>query len=435
MRWKRGRDRSGPGPALPAGHWRSYLLLLARNPAFRRFWLAGVISHLGNWLNYVAIFVLLGELAGAGQAGPAVSGFLLAKFLPPTLLGPAAGVVADRISRKAIMVACDLGRAALVLGFLAVRQPEQVWLVYLLALLQESFWTFFDPARRASVPNLCTAEELLPANALAGATWSIMLALGAALGGFFTAAFGWQAAIVMDSLTFVISAVLIAGVPIPGERPLPRAWSWRQLSGLPDLWEGGRYLRGEPAVATLLLVKSGWALSGGILVMLTVFGEQVLRSGGHGIGAGILYSMRGLGAAVGPVLAWRLLGEGQTAMARGIGLAFFISAASYLLFSQSPSLAWAAPCVFAGHVGGSVQWVFSTVMLQQRVPDRFRGRVFAAEMGLLTLVLSLSTFLTGQALAAGLSPRAIVMALAGLFALPGTLWLAIGRRRLRDDPA
>jgi len=405
---------------LPVHQLSSYVRLFSQNHQFRRLWLAGVISQIGNWFNYIGIFVLLTKLTGSGHA---VSWFLIAKFIPTSILGPAAGVIADRFSRKAIMIGCDVLRAFIVLGFLLVKQPDQVWLVYVLALVQESLWTFADPARRASIPNLCRPDELNLANALGGASWSMMLAIGAALGGFVSAFFGWQTAIVIDSLTFVISAWMLSGLILP---PLAarqeKKLGWREYTGLNDIKEGSKYMADHGNVAALLLVKSGWALSGGVLVLLTVFGEQVFTTHGQGGGSGVLYSFRGLGAAVGPILAWRLLGESQKAMYRGIGISFFIASGAYLLFSQMPSLLWAAPFVLLGHMGGSVQWVFSTNILQRIVPDQFRGRVFAAEMALLTLFLSLSTYFTGLALDHGDDPRQIAIYLALLFLIPGSFW-------------
>lgn len=409
-------------PYLPVHQLSSYVKLFSENRQFRRLWLASVISQIGNWFNYIAIFVLLTNLTGSGHA---VSWFLIAKFIPTSVLGPAAGVIADRFSRKAIMIACDLLRAVVVLGFLLVRHADQVWIIYALALLQESLWTFADPARRASIPNLCRPDELNLANALGGATWSIMLAVGAALGGFVSALFGWQTAIIIDSLTFLISAWMLSGLKLPPLVPRQnKQFGWREYTGLNDIREGSKYVAAHSKVAVLLFVKSGWALSGGILVLLTVFGEQVFTTSGQGGGSGILYSFRGLGAAIGPILAWRILGEDQKGMYRGIGISFFIASASYLFFSQAPSLLWAVPFVLLGHMGGSVQWVFSTNLLQRIVPDEFRGRVFAAEMALLTLVLSLSTYFTGAALAHGTDPRRITIYLALLFLLPGTLWSA-----------
>ncbi|ADH85173.1 MFS transporter [Desulfurivibrio alkaliphilus] len=418
-------------PHLPAGEWRSYVILFKGNKNYLRFWLAGVVSQMGNWFNYIAVFVLLNELVGSGVA---VSWFLIAKYLPTAILAPAAGVVADRFSRKAIMIFCDVGRIFVVLGFLLVRDAELVWLVFVLALIQETLWSFYDPARRASVPNVCRPEELHLANALSGATWSVMLAVGAALGGLVTAAWGWQTAIVLDALTFAVSAALLASVVLPHvARKKTGKNTWRDYTGLNDLTAGIRYLAGHRQVAALLMVKSGWAISGGLLVMLAIFGEQVFQVGGQGGGSGVLYSMRGIGAAIGPILAWRLLGESNRDMYRSIGLAFFMGCLSYLAFSLSPTLAWAALFVLLGHIGGSVQWVFSTTLLQKAVEDQYRGRVFATEMALVTMILSISTYLTGAALDHGIDPRRVTMVLALCFLVPGVFWTIHAKRRLREE--
>ena len=211
------------------------------------------------------------------------------------------------------------------------------------------------------------------------------------------------------------------------------SFSLARMIGLHDLMEGIRYVRKHGEVAALLMVKSGWAMSGGILVLLTVFGEQVFSDGGRGGMSGFLYSMRGIGAAVGPILAWRFFGDGLQPMRRAIGVAFFISSLAYLFFSQAPNIILAGLCVFVGHIGGSIQWVFSTTLLHRLIDPRFRGRVFAAEMALLTLVLSLSTWLTGVALDRGVDPRTIVVWLAVLFLLPGSCWLLYLYRLDRRD--
>ncbi|MCI5131608.1 MAG: hypothetical protein D3904_08800, partial [Candidatus Electrothrix sp. EH2] len=130
-------------PTYAAGHFSSYLRLLRRNRNYRRYWLSSCISQIGDWFNYIAIFVLLNNLTGSGQA---VSWFLIAKYLPPAVLGPVAGVVADKFPRKTILVTCDLLRAAFVLGYLLVREGEYAWIVYVIALMQESVAAFYNPA-------------------------------------------------------------------------------------------------------------------------------------------------------------------------------------------------------------------------------------------------------------------------------------------------
>lgn len=417
-------------PYLAVGRLSSYVILFSDNHRYRRFWLAGVISQIGNWFNYIGIFVLLTQLTDSGMA---VSWFLIAKFIPTSILGPTAGVIADRFSRKVIMIVSDLLRFFVVLGFLFVSRPEHVWLIYALALLQESLWTFYDPARRASVPNLCRADELNLANALSGATWSVMLAIGAALGGFITYLFGWRTAIIIDAFTFLLSAWILLRLDLPhtpvASRNKP---GWREYTGITDLVEGYRYVIRHRETTILLLVKSGWALAGGILVLLTVFGEQVFSSASGGGKSGILYSFRGIGAALGPIMAWHFLGESRQAMYRAISLSFFVSCGAYLLFSQAPTIFWAALFVLLGHLGGSVQWVFSTTLLQKIVPDEFRGRVFAFEMTLLTFVMSLSTYFTGLGLDQGLPPRLLAVILALVFLLPGSFWIVYLRLNKRQ---
>jgi predicted MFS family arabinose efflux permease len=420
---------------LPVSKIRSYITFLTSNRKFTYFWTAGIISQFGNWFNYIAIFVLLEKLTGSGEA---VSWFLIAKFIPSSILGPCAGIVADRLSRKAIMIFSDLFRAILVLGFLFIKSPEQVWIVYVLALIQESLFTFANPARQASVPNLCSKDELNIANALSGATWSVLLALGAAAGGFVTSAAGWETAIIIDSLTFVCSAVILFSISIPqasrgqdndNKTRTTRQFNWRSITGYDDLKDGFLFMTGNRKVSALLLVKSGWALSGGILVMLAVFGEQVFSIAGEGGGSGILYSCRGIGAAIGPIIFWRILGESSNAMMRGIVYSFFVSCAAYLCFSIASNIYWAIPFVLIGHVGGATQWVFSTTLLHRTVEDNYRGRVFAAEMALVTLVLSLSTYFTGLFLGEGYDPRKITVGLALIFLFPAISWCIYLKRR------
>ena len=422
------RETESSHLSLPVSDWRSYATLFRQNRQYRKLWLSGVISQFGNWFNYIAVFVLLNQLTGSGQA---VSWFLIAKFIPSSIFGPAAGVFADRFSRKGIMIGCDILRIFIVLAFLFIKRPEHVWMVYVLALLQEALWTFADPARRASIPNICRPEELNLANALGGATWSVMLAVGAALGGFVTGWFGWQTAIIIDAITFLISAILLSRLTLPAtKKKINKKPTLSDYLGITDLKEGCSYVKNHGRVGRLLLIKSGWALSGGVLVMLTIFGEQVFASEGQSGRSGILYSFRGIGAAIGPIMAWRLLGESRNAMSKGIAISFFVSSIAYLFFSQAPTLAWAAFFVFIGHMAGSVQWVFSTTLLQKEVEDQFRGRVFATEMALLTLILSLSTWATGLALEFGMDPRQVTIYLAIMFLVPGTLWTWIHQKGL-----
>jgi hypothetical protein len=179
-----------------------------------------------------------------------------------------------------------------------------------------------------------------------------------------------------------------------------------------------------------MLVKAGWGLAGGILLLLTIFGQRVFPvSGSTAAGIGVLYGARGVGAALGPICLRWILGQQPSALRRAIGPAYFIVGLGYVGLAGASSLPIAAIWVLIAHFGGSILWVFSTVLLQLEVPDGFRGRVFAAELGLVTLTSSLSSYWTGYQLdQVGWSPRLMSFVLGVSFCIPGGLWLLIDSR-------
>src|SRR5256885_7330257 len=296
---------------------------------------------------------------------------------------------------------------------------------------------FFEPARTATIPNVTAADELLIANALSSASWSAMLAIGASVGGVVTAIAGRNVAFVVNALSFLASAFFIGRTryesrPAPAARP-PGLLA---LTGVTDLIEGLGYVRRRSHVAALMLVKAGWGLAGGVLLLLTIFGQRVFPlAGGAAAGIGVLYGARGVGAGVGPIALRWILGQEPRTLRRVIAPAFFMVGLFYVALAGAPSLAVAALCVLLAHFGGSILWVFSTVLLQMEVPDAFRGRVFAAELAFVTLVTSASAYMTSYALdrQAG-SPRTLSLALGLTFCVPGSVWLVI-LSRWREAPA
>ena len=406
-----------------------YLELLRSNHDFRNLFVGQLVSQTGDWFNSVALFTLLLSLTGSGEA---VGYIIIIKLLPSFFVGPLAGVVADRFNRKTIMIVADIVRGFMVLGFLFVHRPDQVWIVYVLAGLEIAVSTFFDPAKSAAVPNIVSRQELIPANALSAASWSVTLALGAALGGVVTDAFGRNTAFIIDSVSFFISAAYIWAVRArlsEATRERAERLSLADATGVTDLIEGARYLRANPRVMALLLVKSGWGLGGGVLLLLTVYGKQIFPIGRDGAASiGLLYAARGLGALIGPIIAGLITSGEPRTMRKAISIAFFVSASFYLLFAHSPAISIALICVLGAHSGGSIQWVFSTTLLQMSVPDRFLGRVFALEMALLTLTMSVSTYVTGWGVDyPGLGARRMATVLGVAFMVPGIVWLMLQR--------
>jgi len=399
-----------------------YGALLRGNRGFRFLWLGQVVSQMGDWFDTIAVYTIALRLTGSSRS---VALIMVARFLPSVVVGALSGVVADRFSRRSIMITADLLRAIVVLGFLLVRRPDQMWLVYVLTVFQLAFSAFFEPAKTAVIPSIVSDRELVSANAIASVTWSAMLTIGAAIGGFVAGWFGTNAAFILDSLTFVASALLIASVTFP-KRPLrvkARLTIGKAL-GVTDTLEGARYVKNRSRVFAYLMVKPAWGMGGGILTLLAVFGERVFPIAGKtATGIGVLFTARGIGTAVGPIVARRWAGETRKQMQNAIGIAFLIGGVFYIAFGVSRNFLLALLFLAIAHTGGSILWVFSTVLLQREVEDQFRGRVFAAELALLTLTMAASNYLVGELMDRfGFSPRVVTAGVGAFFLLPGLIW-------------
>ena len=404
-----------------------YIDLLRRNRSFRQLWLGQVVSQMGDWFDTIALYTIILRLTGSGRD---VGLLLVARFVPSFFFGPIAGVIADRFSRQRIMIVSDVLRAIVVLGFLFVRRPDQLWIIYVLTVFQLGLSTFFEPAKTAAIPSIVEDRELVAANAISSVTWSAMLTLGAALGGFITSLFGTNAAFILDAASYVLSAVLIGSIRLPKRRKRERQkLSVGRLLGITETIDGIRYVKDRPRVLALLLVKPAWGLGGGILTLLAVFGERIFPVGKNAAGGiGVLFAARGIGTAVGPIVARRISGEGDKRMQASIGIAFLIGGAFYIAFGTSASFILALVVLGIAHCGGSILWVFSTVLLQRAVVDSFRGRVFAAELALLTLTMAASNYVTGELLdRVGISPRIVTVGIGIFFLLPGIVWFITQR--------
>ena len=405
----------------PAGNI-TYLELLRRNRNLRLLWLGQVVSQLGDWFNAVAVYALLLEVTGSATA---VGVMMAVQFVPIALIGPAAGVVVDRFDRVRIMILADLVRGCVIPGLLLVRDADDIWLAYLVVGTSVLATGFFEPARSAIMPRIASQHELLPANSLAAATWSAMLAVGAALGGAVSAAFGRDPAFLINTLSFFLSAALISGVHVgDADRELKdRAAGWR------DFVEGVRYVRGDRRLAVLLAIKPTGAVIGGVVLLLTVFGERVFKMAGAG-GIGILFAARGLGAGCGAVLSKTIVGTHLARLRGAVGPAFLVMSIGYAALAGSPNIWIAAVAIVAAQAGGAMTWVCSSVLLQTEVPDRLLGRIFAAEFALVTLILSTTSVATALAIDRfDLSPRTLAAGFALFFLGPGLFFSrALARR-------
>jgi len=392
------------------------LALIRGNRNFRCLWFGQIVSQLGDWFNVVALYALLFELTGSATA---VAGMMVMQLLPVALVGPISGVVVDRFDRRRIMIAADLLRGTAVLGLLLVRSSDTVWLAYLVTGVMVACSGFFEPARSATVPSIVPRDQLVAANAISTGTWSAMLAIGASLGGAVTVWLGRDAAFVLNSVSFFASAMFLWRMQAP-----VRDTATRAALGLRGVVDGLSYMRHHGDVARIALIKGGWALVGGALLLLTVFGDRIFRIGNSSdAGIGILFAARGIGALTGSLVV-SLIAARKGDLIRLIAPAYFVAGACYAALAIVPSIWFAAAVVVAAHVFGSILWVSSNVLLQMRVPDEFRGRVFSAELIVMALVQSAVAYTTAVALDSHHVDPRVLAAIVGLSMwVPAAIWL------------
>ncbi len=414
---------------------KAYWTLLRTNRNVRVLWFAQVISELGDWFYAVAIYSLLLELTGSARS---VAFATVAMVFPQVLVSPMAGVVNDRLKRRQVMIVADVARFFIVGSMIFAQSADRIWLVYFLMFLETVMWAFFEPGRSSLMPNLCRGErETLVANALGSTTWAVNFFLGSALGGLVAASFGRNSVFVINAFTFLVSAWLLTRMHIEekhveGQGPL----RFPELFDFSPILEGWRYIREHERLKPILLIKGGIGLIGANWVLLPVLGEGQFRLDGWGLdksqagmlGMSALMGARGVGSFIGPMLGAPLATMQLSRLRWGITLGFAIACAGYLGLGFAPSLALAALAVVVGHAGTSMNYVFSSTLVQTLSEDRFRGRVTSAEFALMMTSISLSSFFSGEAIDRGMPAQQVAICVSVLTLLPVLLWLWATRK-------
>jgi predicted MFS family arabinose efflux permease len=342
------------------------------------------------------------------------------------------------------MIAADLVRFGVVLAMLLVRSRSMVWLVYPLLLAETVMAAFFEPARSSVVPNIAAKGEVLIANTLSSATWSVNLLIGASVGGVVAAFFGRDAVFILNALSFLASAVLIGGMRFAE----PHAESAaplrpRDLVDFSPVLEGIRYVRNHRTLLPTVFAKAGELMIGPSWVIFTVMGahefavhwRHVDAARGAMLGMSILLGGRGLGALVGPLVSARWAGRSDRRLQLGILFGYLTVAVGYGTLGSSRTVWMAAACAMLAHMGGSTVWVFSTTLLQLHTDDRFRGRVFSADLGFSMLTIAAGAYLCGRLLDSGVSARMVATCTGLVMLIPAVLWalaMRVGMERTAE---
>jgi MFS family permease len=375
----------------------AFVSLLRENRNYRYTWMGQVVSEIGDHFNNIAVFSLA---VAATHSGLVVSGIMLSRAVPAMLIGPAAGVVLDRVNRKHVMIASDLFRGVVALAFILTVGRHDTWLLYLLSALLMAASPFFTSGRASILPAIATREELHTANSLTQTTQWTTLAIGTFLGGTSVMTFGYQWAFAGNAVSFFISALCISRLFLAGRgfRPPRRALTEAEVvRPWHEYREGLRYMRGVPLVMGLMMVNVGWATGGGAAqILFTVFGEIVFNRGPAGLG--MIWGFAGVGLLAGGALAYTLGRRlSFNAYKRTIVGCYIVHGGSYILFSQMRSFPWALVFIALSRAGVGVSSVLNMSQLLRIIPDEYRGRVFATMESVVWSVMMLSMTLAGLA--------------------------------------
>lgn len=414
----------------------TYTQLLRGNRAFRCLWSGQVVSELGNWFNFIAGLGLVRAVSGA--APEATATMLVAKLAPFALFAPVAGAFVDRWSRRTVMIASDVARGIVALGFLFVHRPEDLWLAYTCSVVGTLLAAFFEGAKNAAMPNITKGRGLLAGNALMFSSRFLLMSMGAALGGWASAQFGYKTAFIINAVSFLVSAYSIWLIPDEEmkeggaseengdvereEKKRFRFWS--------EIQEGWKYIARYPLVAAIISINVLWATGGGAcsLIYDRLGGVVFAGQGGLSADAGVaaLYATVGAGVFVGMLFARRIGAHvalhGVTA--KFIGWSLLAHGLIFALAGLMPTLWLTALLLFLSRAVIGAELAVQETLLMRMLPDNLRGRVITTDRAAEILVTSISTAIAAWALHL-ISPRTLTVISGLLSATPGLLWLVL----------
>ena len=395
------------------------LQLLRRNHNYRLLWGGQVISEVGDHFNNIAVFSMA---IRQEHGGLLVGGVLMARAIPMLVAGPLAGVVLDRLDRRKVMIASDLVRALVALGFIASIGQSGNTLLFVLSALLMFASPFFSSGRNSILPVVANQDELQSANALTQSTAWATTGIGAFLGGTAVASLGYEWAFVLNALSFLGSSVCLMFFRSgPKEFEPPAGNRQNRFQPHREFVDGLRYLKSEPLLLSIALIGVGWATGGGAAqILFSVFGEKVFHRGAAGIG--IIWGCAGLGLVAGGVAAnWlnkRLSFEGYK---RTVSIVYLVHGAFYVAFALERNFALALVFIGLSRAAGAMSSVVNYSKVLRYAEDQYRGRVFATMETMTWTTMMVSLFVAGIATET-VDPRTIAVVAGVLSGSTGVVW-------------
>lgn len=336
------------------------------NPRFARLYAAQTISQIGDALTWVGLALLAAQLAGPKEAPAVLAVALTLRVTAFVLLSPLAGVLADRVNRRTVLVICDFGRM-LALG--AMFFVTQVWQVYVLMFLLNALSAFFTPTNQATIPLVMGREDARPAFALSSATTELLGIVGPGLAGLLAAWLGTRTLFAVDALSFLLSGLLILTLPAlrANSEPVERSTFTDVQDGTGRLWR-------DPPIRFALLMELVAAVAGAMILTVTVSRIE----GGLGLGEtqfGWVMAAYGLGAAVASIAVSKA--GNHIPLTRFIAIGALLTSLAILPGNLLPLGGIMGFWLLAG-VGQNWVNLPTETLLAERTEETAQGRVYGA---------------------------------------------------------
>ncbi|SFV06933.1 Predicted arabinose efflux permease, MFS family [Alicyclobacillus macrosporangiidus] len=386
--------------------------LLRRNHNYRNLWLAQVGSQFGDWFNQVALAQITLELTGSASAMGLV---LLCRSLPGVILGPLVGPYVDRFPTKPLLFFTDLVRAVIALSYCVAVMDHATWVLYAGSLLLGVSGVLFSPSRNATIPLVVSKEDLTTANALESAAAGVLQIVGAICGGFVSVTFSPLACFLINSASYVWSALHILRSRWHESTRPSREPYFRLLT------DGFHEAMRNRVARAIILIGISWGLAGGgYYILIPVLGEQTFHMGGFGIG--VLYTMDGAGVLLGSLFVHYFVRGNHRNAVVWYGVAYTTQALFFGILTQATNVVLGCLSLLLMRMSSGVIIPLDAYLLQTGTDPTKRGRVFSLHVSTYGGVMQLSYVATGFALQ-HFGIHLMGMVIAAMSLICGVCWL------------
>jgi MFS family permease len=397
------------------------MLAVLRRRNFALLWSGGVLSHIGDLLLFLALPFHTFQLTGSALA---TGGMFIAQSIPSLLFGSLAGVYADRWNRRRTLIAADLLRALVLLPLVLIRSPDAIWLVYVIAFAEQTIGEFFHPARGALLPQIVPDDQVLAANGLSSLAAQVVTLVTPLIGAGLLQAFGFASVVLIDSASYLLSALLIAFIsvqPTARHHTETRSAVWRDLRNGLLLARRERWIGGLLGVMALVMLAQGL-----INVSIVPLINGVLGGGASELGW--LVTAQGVGGVLGGVALSRW--GRQLRPPTVIACSLWTVSVGWLVIAQTEQLPIVLLMIAIN--GVAVVGFFTAVptMVQTGIADEFRGRILGA-FGTMEALMLLIGMGLGSVLADRVGVRVVLTGVAALAVVAGSFAILLPRERVR----